>query len=220
MSAESAVICESNTSSAVFDSWSHVETASRSPMVAEVGACVTQAVDRRRSVKDSQEQWYVVCGIRPSSEDSACRFGVRISNLKEEGRVEYVPVSVPSISTPVPDNLRVSSGESKRRKISRSPVKRRFKIASPPPLSQQHREVGNLGFNAALDRQQSRKSRRSERNLFSKWDCHNCWCFVSNFEKCSIISIWCHVLVICSLKLFAFLSCLFWHSVQLNTPGK
>ena len=63
-----------------------------------------------------------------------------------------------------PSNLRVSSGKSKKRTISRSPVKRRFEIASPPPASQQHRVVEDLSFSATLDHQQScKKSRRSER---------------------------------------------------------
>ena len=139
-----------------------METASRSQVVADVCACVNQAVDWRGAVKDLQEQWYAVGGIRPSSEDSASRSGVRISNIVEERLVEYVPVSAPSISTPSPSNLYVSSGKSKERKISRSPVKRRFKIATPPASSQQHRMVEDLGFTAASDRQQScKKSRHS-----------------------------------------------------------
>ena len=80
-------------------------------------------MDHRRAVKVSQEQWYAVGGIRPSSEDSAPRSGVRISNVVEERRVEYVPVGIRSISTPGPSSLRVSSGKSKKRKVSRSPVK-------------------------------------------------------------------------------------------------
>ena len=71
MLAESAAVCDSITNSAVFKACSHVETASRSQVVAEVCACVNQALDRRRAVKDSQEQWYAVGGIRPSSDDSA-----------------------------------------------------------------------------------------------------------------------------------------------------
>ena len=158
MLAESAAICDSITNSAVFEPWSHV--ASRSQVVAEVCACVNQAVDTRRAVKDSQEQWYAVVGIRPSSEDSASRSGVRISNIVEEGRDEYVPVR-----TPGPSNLRVSSGKSKKRKISRSPVNRRFEIASPPHSSPHHCVVEDLGFGTAFDRQQScKKSRRSGRN--------------------------------------------------------
>ena len=125
---------------------------------------MNEALDWRRVVKDSQEQWYAVGGIRPSSEDSTSQSGVRIPNVVEEGRVEYVPVSVPSFISPGPRNRRVSSGKSKKRTISRSPVKRRFEIASPPPESHQHRKVEDLSFSATLDRQQScEKSRRSQR---------------------------------------------------------
>ena len=164
MLAESAALSDRITHSAVFEPWSHVETTSRSQAVADVCGCVNGALDRRRLVKDSQEQWYAVGCIRPSSEDSTSRSGVRISNIVEEGRVEYVPVRVPSFNSPGPSNLRVSSGKSKKRTISRSPVKRRFEVASPPPASQQHRIVEDSSFSAALDRQQScKKSRRSER---------------------------------------------------------
>ena len=180
MLAEFSANCDSITNSAVFEPWSRVETASRSQVVAEVCACVNQGVDRRRPVKDSEEQWYAVGGIRPSSEDSASRSGVRISNLVEEGRVEYIPVRVHSVSVPGPSNLRVFSGKSKKRKISRSPVKRRFQIASPPLSSQPRRVVEDLGFSAALDRQQSCKNHGAVVEtegplLFSRVDCHSCY---------------------------------------------
>ena len=136
MLAESAAICDSITTSACFEPWNHVETASCSQVGTEVCACVNQAVDQRRAVKDSQEQSYAVGGIRPSAEDSASRSGVRISNRAEEGRVEYVPVNAASISVPGPSNLRVSPEKSKKRKIKRSPVKRRFEVASPPLSTQ------------------------------------------------------------------------------------
>ena len=165
MLAESAANCDSITKSAVFEPWSHMETASRSQVVADVCAYVYQAVDRRTATKDSQEQWYAVGGIRPSSEDSASRCGVRISKIVEEGRVEYIPMSAPSTSVHGPSNLRVSSGKFKKRKISRTPVKRRSEIASPSLLSQQHCVVEDLRFSAALDRQQSCKiSRRIGQN--------------------------------------------------------
>ena len=165
MLTESAAICDSITNSAVFEPWSHLETASPLQEVTEICACVNQAVDRRGAVKDSQEQWYTVSGFRPSSEDSASRSGVRISNIVEEGRVEDVPVRAHSGSVPGPSSLRVSSGKSKARKISRSPVKRRFDVASPPLSSQQHLVVEKLGFSAAVDRQQTcKKSRRKGRN--------------------------------------------------------
>ena len=136
MLAESAANCDSIINSAVFEPWSHVESVSGSQVVAEVCACVNQAVDWRRAVKDSQEQWYAVGGIRPSSEDSASRSGVRMSNIVEEGQVENVPVRALAVSVPGSSNLRVSSGKSKKKKISRSPVKRRSEIASPPLSSQ------------------------------------------------------------------------------------
>ena len=83
----------------------------------------------------------------------------------EEGRVEYVPVRAPSVSVPGPSNLRVSSGKSKKRKISQSPVKRRFEIASHRLSSQQHLVDEDMGSSAAMDRQQScKKSWRRGRN--------------------------------------------------------
>ena len=159
---ESAAICDSITNSAPFEPWSHVESASRSQVVAEAFGCVNRAVERRRVVKDSEEQWYAVGGIRPSSEDSASRSGVRISNIVEEGRVEYVPVGAPSVSVPGPSYLPASSRKCEERKISRSPVKKRFEIENPLLSSQQHCVAKDLSFSAALDRQQScKKSRRS-----------------------------------------------------------
>ena len=149
MLAESAAISDRITRSAVFEPWSHVETMSRSQVVADVCGCVNEALDWRRVVKDSQEQWYAVGGIRPSSEDSTSQSGVRISNIVEEGQVEYVPVRVPFPISPGPSNLRDSSGKSKKRIISRSSVKRRFEVASPPPASQKYRFVEDLSFGAA-----------------------------------------------------------------------
>ena len=64
MLTESAAMSERITHSAVFDPWSHVETTSRSQVVADVCGCVSEALDRRRLVKDTQEQWYAVGGIR------------------------------------------------------------------------------------------------------------------------------------------------------------
>ena len=70
MLTESAAISDKITHSAVFEPWSHVETTAQSQVVADVCGCVSEALDRRRMLKDSKEQWYAVVGIRPSSEDS------------------------------------------------------------------------------------------------------------------------------------------------------
>ena len=161
---EFAAISDRITHSALFEPWSHVETTSRSQVVADVCGCVSEALDRRRMLKDSQEQWFAVGGIRLSSDGSTSRSGVRISKVVEEGRVEYVLVRTPSTSVPGPSNLRVSSGKFRKRSISRSPVKRRFEISSPSPTSQQHRLVEDVSLSAALDRQHScKKPRRRER---------------------------------------------------------
>ena len=114
MLAESAAVSDRITHSSAFEPWSHVETTSRSQVVADVCRCLNEALDRPRLMKNSQEQWYAVGGIRTSSEDSTSRSGVRISNVVEEGRVKYVPVRVPSPISPGPSNLRVSSGKSKK----------------------------------------------------------------------------------------------------------
>ena len=111
MLAESAAISDKIAHSAVFEPWNHVETTSRSQVVADVCGCLNEALDRRRVVKDSLEQWCAVGGIRPSSEDSTSRSGVRISNFVEEGQVEYVPVRVNFPIFPGPSNLSDSSGK-------------------------------------------------------------------------------------------------------------
>ena len=120
MLAESAAIFDSITTRSAFEPWSLVETASRSQVVAEFCACVNRAVDRRWAVKDSQEQWYAVGGVRPSSDDSAFRSGMRVSNVVEEGRVEYVPVSGSPLSAPGPSSMLPSLGKSKKKKVSSS----------------------------------------------------------------------------------------------------
>ena len=56
MLTESAAISDRITHSAVFEPWSHVETTSRSQVVADVCGSVTEALDRRRMLKVSQEQ--------------------------------------------------------------------------------------------------------------------------------------------------------------------
>ena len=102
MLAESAAISDRITHSAVFEPWSHVETTSRSQVVADVCGCVNEALDRRRVVKDLQEQWYAVGDIRPSSEDSTSRSGIRISNILERGESSTFLYASPFLFLHVP----------------------------------------------------------------------------------------------------------------------
>ena len=134
MLTESAPISDSNTTSVLYEPESHVEIASRSQMLVDVYACANWAVDRRRAVEVSPEQWYAVGGITPFSEDSASHSEVGISNMVARGRVEYVPVTAPALSTPGPSSLRASLEMSEKSKVSRNPDKfsRCIQVASPP----------------------------------------------------------------------------------------
>ena len=103
---------------------------------------------RRRTAKDISERWYH--GGAPRSE-TASRSGVRISDVFEEGRVEYVPVSAPALGPPRPSRIRPSS-DKRKRKISRNPVKspRRFEVSSPPASPRRRSLVEDPSFASAL----------------------------------------------------------------------
>ena len=190
MLAESAAISDRITHNAVFEPWSHVETTSRSQVVADVCGCVNEALDRRRLVKDSQEQWYAVGGIRPSSEDSTSRSGVRISNIVEAGRVEYVPVRVPSFFLLVPVIYVFPLGSQKTGQLFGA----LWRDASKSQVSLQH--LSNIVllriwvlvplWTASNPARSHGVVREIEKPLLCSWvDCLN-WYVVSNFGRCSV----------------------------------
>ena len=131
MLSESVAIADSITSSPVYAQWSVVASASASHVFVDMCASWDRVVLRRRSAKDTSERWYH--GGTPRSE-TASKPGVRISDVAEEGRVEYVPVGPPG---PRPSKIRSPSSKRKR-KITRSPVKlpRRFEVSSPQLVPQ------------------------------------------------------------------------------------
>ena len=88
MLSEFVAIAGSITSSPVYAPWSVVASASASQVISDLCACWDRVVLRRRSAKDTSERWYH--GGTPRSE-TASRPGVRISDVVEEGRIEYVP---------------------------------------------------------------------------------------------------------------------------------
>ena len=163
MLSESVAIADSITSSPVYDPWSVVESASKRQVVSDFCACWDRVVLRRRTAKDTSERWYH--GGTPRSE-TASRPGVRISDVVEEGRVEYVPVAPPALGPPGPSNISPSSSKRKR-KINRSPVKmpRRFEVSSPPASPPRRSLIEDPNFASALAAPASRgKSRRSGRD--------------------------------------------------------
>ena len=139
------------------------------------------------TVKDSQKQWFAVGCVRPSSEESATRSGLKISNIVEEGLVEYVLVSAPPVRCPGPSSLRASSGKSRERKVNRSPFKlpRRLENASRPESPSKKAVVKDSTFSAHLAASNPTEKRgvldeNVKPLLFSKAYCHNCNSFLLN----------------------------------------
>ena len=163
MLSESVAIADSITSSPVYAPWNVVASASSSQVIADMCSCWDRVVLRRRSAKDTSERWHH--GSAPRVE-STSRPGVRILDVVEEGRVEYVPVCPPALGSPGPS--KISSPSSKRkRKITRSPVKlpRRFEVSSPLVSPPRRSLVEDPSFASALAAPSSHgKSRRSGRN--------------------------------------------------------
>ena len=96
MLSEAAAVFDRVTNSSVYVPWSTVESESSARIIADLKSCFEKAVERRRVVKDTSEQWYRLGAVRPSSGESSSQCGVRISTVVEEGQVEYVPVAAPS----------------------------------------------------------------------------------------------------------------------------
>ena len=160
---ESVAIADSITSSPVYSPWSVVESASANQDIIDLCACWDRVVLHRRTAKETSERWYH--GGTPRSETTS-KPGVRISDVVEEGRVEYMPVAAPALGPPGPSKYRSSSSKRKR-KITRSPVKlpRRFEVSSPPASLQRRSLVEGPNFASALATPASRrKSRRSGRD--------------------------------------------------------
>ena len=163
MLSKTVAIADSITSSPVFASWSAVEFASASQVITDLCACWDRLVLRRRTAQDTSERWYH--GGTPRSE-TASKPGVRISDVVEEGRVEYVPVGPPALGPPGPSKIHSSSSKRKR-KITRSPVKlpRRFEVSRPPVSPPRRSLVEDPSFASTLAAPASRgKSRRSGRD--------------------------------------------------------
>ena len=163
MLSESVAIADSITSNASYAPWSVVASASSSQVIADMCSCWDRVVLRRRSAKDTSERWHH--GSTPRVE-TASRPGVVISDVVEEGRVEYVPVGPPVLGSRGPNKISSPSSKRKRR-ITRSPLKlpRRFEVSSPPASPPRRSLVEDASFASALAATSSQgKSRRSGRD--------------------------------------------------------
>ena len=160
---ESVAIADSITSSPVYAPWSVVASVSASQVIADMCACWDRVVILPRSAKDTSERWHH--GGTPRSETTS-RPGVKISDVVEQGSVEYMPVAPTALGPPGPSNIHSSSSKRKR-KVTRTPVKlpRRFEVSSPPSSPPRLSLVQDPSFASALAAPASRgKSRRSERD--------------------------------------------------------
>ena len=156
MLSESVAIADSITLSAVYAPCSVVASASASQVIADMCACWDRVVVRRRTAKDTSERWYH--GGTPRSE-TASRQGVRISDVVEEGRVEYVPVAPPALGPPGPSKISSFSSKQKR-KVTRSPLKlpRRLEVSSPPASSPKRSLIEDPSFASPLAAPASRRA--------------------------------------------------------------
>ena len=103
MLCESVAIADCITSSPVYAPWSVVESACASRAITDLCACWDRAVLRRRSAIDTSERWYIGGSTRS---ETASRPGVRISDVVEEGHIEYVRVAAPALGPPGPSRTR------------------------------------------------------------------------------------------------------------------
>ena len=166
MLSEGAAISDSITSSSLYVPWSAVETESSARIIFDLKTCFEKAVERRRVVKDTSEQWFRLGAVRPSSGESSSQYDVRISTVVEEGQVDYVPVAAPSRIV-ASQNRRLSSSGKGKKKVSHSPVKvrRQFEVSSPSVSSRERTVIDDPNFAAALTTESPRgKTRRSGRD--------------------------------------------------------
>ena len=166
MLSEATAIADSITSNSVYVPWSTVESESSSRICADLKACFDKAIERRRVLKDTREQWYRLGAVRPSSGESSSQCGVRISTVVEEGQVDYVPVAAPSHNVASHSRRLSSPGKGKKR-VSHGPVqvRRQFEVSSPPISSRQRTVTNDPNFAAALVSESPRgKTRKSGRD--------------------------------------------------------
>ena len=161
MLSEAAAISDSITSSSLYVPWSAVETESSARILSDLRTCLEKALERRRLVKDTSEQWFRLGAVRPSSGESSSRYGVRISTVVEEGQVDYVPVAAPSRKV-ASQSRRLSSPGRGKTKVSHNPVKlpRQFEVSSPSLSPRKGTVIDDPNFAAALSTESPREKTR------------------------------------------------------------
>ena len=166
MLSEAAALSDSITSSSLYVPWSAVESESSARIISDLKTCFEKALERRRVVKDTSEQWYRLGAVRPSSGESSPQYGVRISTVVEEGQVDYVPVAAPSRKV-ASQSRHLNSPRKGKKKVSHSPVNspRQFEVSSPSLSSRKRTVIDDPNFAAALTIESPQgKTRKSGRD--------------------------------------------------------
>ena len=143
-----------------------MEIESSARIISDLKTCFEKALERRRVVKDTSEQWYRLGAVRPSSGESSSQYGVRISSVVEEGQVDNVPVAAPSHIVASQSRCLSSPGKEKK-KVSHSTIKvrRQFEVSSPSVSSRKRTVIDDPIFVAALTIEYpGGKTRRSGRD--------------------------------------------------------
>ena len=103
----------------------------RQHVVSDLQSCQEKVVIWRKASRNRSERWFGAQSAHlPSASTPAGRGGVRVSNVREEGQVEYVAVPEPTASSLY--SLKSSVTGSKRKAS-----------ASSRPISRKHFEVGS-----------------------------------------------------------------------------
>ena len=166
MLSEAAALSDVITSSSLYVPWSAVETESSARIISDLKTCFEKALERRRVVKDTSEQWYRLGAVRPSSGESSSQYGVRISTVVEEGQVDYVPVAAQSRKV-ASQSRRLSSPGKGKKKVSHSLVKvpRQFEVSSPSLSPRKRTVIDDPNLAPALKTESLRgKTRKSGRD--------------------------------------------------------
>ena len=166
MLSEAAAISDSITSGSFYVPWSAVETESSARIISDLKTSFEKALERRRVVKDTSEQWYRLSAVRPSSGESSSQYGVRISTVVEEGQVDYVPVAAASRKV-ASQSRRISSQEKGKRKCLTVQSNYLVNLKCLVPLSAPRKRtvIDDPNFAAALTTESPRgKTRKSGRD--------------------------------------------------------
>ena len=96
-----------------------METGSSGRIIADLKTCFEKALNRRRVVKETNEQWYALGAVRLSSGECSSQYGVRISTVSGgRWQVDYVPIVAPSGNVPGHSRHLSSPGKGKNDSVS------------------------------------------------------------------------------------------------------